>query len=566
MSRLGGKQMLKKRIRHFSRYQDIIRAMIHNGFGSIVKELGLSEMLPFGGQWTFEGKEVKNRPAAERIRAILEELGPTFVKLGQMLSTRPDIVPPAVILELEKLQDHVPAFSPEEVKKIIEANLEAPIVELFAEFTEKPLAAASIGQVHKAVLHTGEAVAVKVQRPNIQGNIETDLEILHNIARLAEKRFSWARDYGISDIVEEFSQSLYQELDYGVEGRNSEKIANQFIGNDIIKIPSVYWDYSTKRVLTMEYVEGIKINDVETLDELGFNRQLISERFTDLMMNQILINGLFHADPHPGNILVQPGDRIVLIDFGNIGHLDTKIKYAFATLIIALKRGNTDSVMRAILKLGFTPDDINYDKLRSDVVEIIDKYYGHPLNTLNMSELVNDFFTLTYLHHIRIPSDLTMLGKAFLAVEGVVETLNPEFNIIDVIEPFGEKLIKERLKPKNLADSLWNKVVEYSDILDEMPRNLHELTNKLKDGKFRVQIEVPQIDVFLGKMDKVGNQLSYAIILLSFSIIMAGLVIGSSSRESGSILWQVPIIEIGSIIATLMVLYLLYSIFKSGRF
>ena len=540
--------------------------MIHHGFGSIVKELGLSDMLPFGGQWTFESKEVKNRPAAERIRAILEELGPTFVKLGQMLSTRPDIIPPSVILELEKLQDHVPPFSPEEVKEIIVKNLEAPIDELFAGFEEEPLAAASIGQVHKAILHNGEEVAVKVQRPNIQGNIETDLEILHNIVRLAEKRFSWAKDYGISDIVDEFSQSLHRELDYGIEGRNAEKIASQFVGNDKIKIPSIYWEYSTKRVLTMEYVEGVKINDVDTLDELGFNRQLISERFTDAMMNQILIRGLFHADPHPGNVLIQPGDRIVFIDFGNIGYLDSRIKYAFATLIIALKKGNTDSVMRAILKLGFTPDDINYDKLRSDVEEIIDKYYGHPLNTLNMSEAVNDFFTLTYLHHIRIPSDLTMLGKTFLAVEGVVETLNPEFNIIDVIEPFGEKLIKERLKPKNLADSIWNKVVEYSDILDEMPRSLHELTNKLKEGKFSVQIRVPQLDVFLGKMDKVGNQLAYAIILLSFSIMMAGLIIGSSSRGNGSILWQLPIIEIGSIIATLMALYLLYSIFKSGRF
>ena len=558
--------MLKKRIRHFNRYQDIIRAMFHHGFGSIAKELGLSEMLPFKGQWTFESKEVKNQPAAERIRAILEELGPTFIKLGQMLSTRPDIIPPSVIVELEKLQDHVPAFSPDEAKKIIETNLEASIDELFADFTEEPLAAASIGQVHKAILHTGEQVAVKIQRPNIQGNIETDLEILHSIVRMAEKRFSWAKEYGISDIVDEFSHSLHQELDYGIEGRNSEKIANQFIENDKIKIPSIYWEYSTKRVLTMEYVEGIKINDIKTLDELGFNRKLISERFTDAMMNQILIDGMFHADPHPGNVLIQPGDRLVFIDFGNIGYLDKRIKYAFASLIIALKRGNTDGVMRAILKLGFTPDDINYDKLRSDVEEVIDKYYGQPLNTINMSEVVNDFSTLTYLHHIRIPSDLTMLGKTFLAVEGVVEKLNPDFNLIDVIEPFGEKLIKERLKPKNVVDSLWNKVVEYADILDEMPRSLHELTNKLKDGKFSVQIRVPQLDVFLGKMDKVGNQLAYAIILLSFSIIMAGLIIGSSTRGSGSILWQVPIIEIGSIIATLMALYLLYSIFKSGRF
>ncbi len=213
-----------------------------------------------------------------------------------------------------------------------------------------------------------------------------------------------------------------------------------------------------------------------------------------------------------------------------------------------------------------TPDVINYDQLKADVQEFIDNYYGQNLNKISISDVINDFFTLTYLHHIRIPSDLTMLGKTFLAVEGVVETLYPEYNILDVVEPFGDHLVKERFQPKNIAEMIFNKVVDYSDFFSEMPRSLKDLTNKLKDGKFSVQIKVPQLETFLAKMDKMANQLSYAIILLSFSIIMAGLVIGSSTRGGTNILWQIPIIEIGFVIATVMVLYLLYSIFRSGRF
>ena len=558
--------MLNKRIRHFNRYQDIIRAMIHHGFGSIAEELGLADMLPFGGKWIFEGKDVKDKPAGERIRLILEELGPTYIKLGQMMSTRPDIVPASIIHELENLQDKVKEFSFDEVKAIIEDELELPLEELFAEFNPVPIAAASIGQVHKAVLPSGDVVAVKVQRPNITKTIDTDLEILHNLARMAEKRYKWAQDYGLKDIVGEFSMSLNMELDYGVEGRNAEKIAAQFKEDDTIRIPAVYWEYSTKKVLTMEFVEGIKINDVQSLDEIGFDRRLLSERFTEAMMKQILLEGMFHADPHPGNVFVQPGNRLVFLDFGNVGRINAQMKYEFASMLLALRRGNTDFVVRSIIKIGMTPDEINYDQLKADVQEFIDNYYGQTLNSISLGEIVNDFFTLTYLHHIRIPSDLTMLGKTFLAVEGVVETLYPEYNILDIVEPFGDNLVKERLKPKNIAEMLFNKAVDYSDFFSEMPRSVKDLTNKLKDGKFSVQIKVPQLEIFLAKMDKMANQLSYAIILLSFSIIMAGLVIGSSSRGGTNILWQIPIIEIGFIIASVMVLYLLYSIFRSGRF
>lgn len=559
-------QVLNKRIRHFNRYQDIIRAMFRNGFGSIAEELGLADMLPFGGKWIFEGKDVKEKPAGERIRLILEELGPTYIKLGQMMSTRPDLVPATIIHELEKLQDKVREFSFDEVQAIIEDELELPLEELFTEFTPVPIAAASIGQVHKAILPSGDVVAVKVQRPNISKTIDTDLEILHNLARIAEKRYKWARDYGIKEMVDEFSLSLNMELDYGIEGRNAEKIAAQFKDDDTIRIPEVYWEYSTKRILTMEYVEGIKINDVKALDELGFDRCLLSKRFTEAMMKQILNEGLFHADPHPGNMFVQPGNRLVFLDFGNVGRINAETKYEFASLLLALQKGNTDFVVRSILKIGITPADINGDQLKADVQEFIDNYYGQNLSKISISEVINDFFTLTYLHHIRIPSNLTMLGKTFLAVEGVVETLYPEYNILDVIEPFGDHLVKERFHPKNIAEMVFNKVVDYSDFFSEMPSSLKDLTNKLKDGKFSVQIKVPQLETFLAKMDKMANQISYAIILLSFSIIMAGLVIGSSSRGGTNLLWQIPIIEIGFIIATVMVLYLLYSIFRSGRF
>lgn len=560
--------LLRKRIRHIQRYREIVTAFIRNGFGFVIKEMGLIELLSLPKRLFVEvKKETNNTTMGERLKMFLEELGPTFVKIGQVASTRYDILPADIIKELENLQDQAQQFSFEMVQEIIQQELGHPIQEIFKEFNEHPLAAASIGQVHYAVLKTGEKAAVKIQRPNMTKIIETDLEILQDLAILAEQRLAWASRYQVRDIVEEFSKSLREELDYTIEGRNSEKIAGQFINNSKVIIPKVYWDYSTKKVLTMEFVEGTKLYELEKLKQMGNDNKILARTIVDSILQQILIEGYFHGDPHPGNILALPGDVIIFLDFGMVGRLTPELKYHLASLVIALMRQRTDDVIKAITNMGIVPDDIKISALRSDVAKLYEKYYDAPLSQVSLGQVVNDLFLVAYKHNIRIPPDLTLLGKTLLTMEGIVVKLDPEISILKIAEPFGKKLLLERFYPKNAAGNLWHQVVGFGEFMLELPKGLKEIAMIFKNGKIKQEISFPEIELILSKLNRISNRITFSIGLLSFSIIMMGLIIGASLTDQASALFlRIPIIEIGLAIAIFMFLLLLYSIFKSGRF
>ncbi len=488
------------------------------------------------------------------------------MKIGQIASTRPDIIPEDIIHELEKLQSQASPLSYEEVKVSVEEEFGAPLEEIFLEFREVPLGSASIGQVHYGVLKSGEQVAVKVQRPNIENIIKTDLEILQTLAVLAEIRLEWAARYQVTAIIEEFSKSLLAELDYRVEGRNADKMAKQFEDKRHIRIPEVFWDYTTKKVLTMEYVEGTKLNDIEVLREEGYDLKVFSNRIANAIFHQILIEGFFHGDPHPGNISVLPGEVIVLMDFGMVGRLTSDMKDNFASLVIALMRQSTDGVVKAIMRMGLVPDEVHMQRLRLDVEELREKYYDIPFSEVSIGEAVKDLFSVANQHQIRIPADLTLMGKTLLTMEGLVERLDPDISIIKIAEPFGHRLLRERYRPKNVAENVLNQWQEYGEILIDIPRNIQELTGMLKKGKLPLEISTPKIELFLTKLDRISNRLSFSIVLLAFSIIMVGLIIGSAIRGQSSLLWNVPAVEIGFVVALLMFLWLLFSIFRSGRF
>lgn len=558
--------MLGKRMRHISRYRDIVIALVRHGFGIVVEEIGFAHFLSFPQRLFFETKGKDSKTTGERIRLVLQELGPTFVKLGQIASTRPDLLPEDIVRELEKLQDRVPPFSFQEVREIVQEELGGDLEEIFCHFEDSPLAAASIGQVHKAILCSGEKVAVKIQRPNITTVIETDLEILQDLATLAEHRLEWAARYQIRDMVEEFSKSLRAELDYTIEGRNAEKISNQFRDDSKIYVPKVFWEYSTKRVLTMEYIEGVKFNELEKLKQKGYNAKMLAESLAKAIFHQIFIDGFFHGDPHPGNVLVLPGEVIAFIDFGMVGRLTPEMKYHFSSLVIALMRQSTDGVIKAILLMGLVPDDVDMMQLRDDVEQLREKYYGVPLSQISLGKAVNDLFSVAFRHSIRIPAALTLLGKTLLTIEGVVEKLDPDFSILNIAEPFGRQLLKERLHPKSLAETAWKHVSDYGELLFDLPKHIKELTSLIKRGRLRLEIDIPELDLLLKKLDRISNRLSFSIVLLAFSIIMVGIIIGSSLGRQSTLLWKIPAIEIGFGVATLMFLWLLYSIFKSGRF
>ncbi|PZD97004.1 ABC transporter [Paenibacillus sambharensis] len=558
--------MIRKRIRHINRYRDIASALIRHGFGFIVQEIDVFHMLPLPVRMFQEPASVPKKSVAYRIRLVVQELGPTFVKLGQLASTRPDVFPEEMVRELEKLQDQVEPFEYEEVCSIIETELDMHMDEIFTRFSQTPLAAASIGQVHLAELSNGERVAVKVQRPDIEETIRTDFEILQNLALLAENRFEWARRYQVVKMIQEFGKSLLQELDYTIEARNTETIAKQFANDSNIYIPAVHWAYSTTRVMVMEYVDGIKVSHDAELVELGYNKKKIAQRFTRAMLHQIFIEGFFHADPHPGNIMVLPDERIAFIDFGMIGRLTPEMKQHLSSLIIALMRQSTDGIIKTVLRMGIVKQDVNTAQLRKDINILREKYYGVPLSEVSLGEAVNDLFDTANRHQIQIPVDLILVGKALLTMEGVAERLDPEISMVKLAEPFGRRLLKDKFHPRKIGETLWKDMMDYGELLVHFPKQLRELMNVVKNGHMRLEISVPELDVFLRKLDRISNRLSFSIVMLAFSIIMMGLIIGSSFTRQTTVLSNVPALEIGFTIAVLMFVWLLYSIFKSGRF
>lgn len=555
--------MFGKRLKHAQRYQEITNAFLKNGLGYFIYRLGLSDSK--SASKAAPDENLNLRSIGERLHKILQSLGPTFIKLGQIASTRRDIVPEEIVRELEKLQDQVTPFPFEKARQIVEAELGDSLENLFLEFQEVPLATASIGQVHVARLHSQEVVAIKVQRPDILKKVETDLEILDDLARLMEARIPWARRYQIRKMIDEFAKSLKAELDYNAEGRNGERIANHFIDNQGIKIPRIHWEFSTSKVLTMDFIKGIKINHYKQLDEEGYDRRIIAERLANSMLQQILIDGFYHGDPHPGNIVILPGNVVSLMDFGMVGRLEEEMKYQFASLVINLKRGSTHGLINTLSNMGLLTDETDMTSLQYDIDELRNKYYDIPLSQISLGGAVNDLFGVANEHKIMIPPEFTMLGKALLTMEAIVEELDPNFSIMKAAEPFGERLLKERFHPKNLAKKTWNQFIESAEALSELPKDVREVSDIIKKGKLRLDINIPELQVFLHKLDQISNRLSFSIILLAFSIIMVGLIVGSAIAGQANILWNIPAIEIGFVVAALMFLLMLYTIFRSGR-
>lgn len=556
--------MIGKRIRHLKRYRDVAKVLARHGFGYFVEEIGLLHMLSLPKRLFTDTEQIDPLSIGERIRQVIEELGPTYIKIGQIASTRADVIPEDILRELQKLQDNVPAFSFAEVSRIIEQELGAPLEEVFSSFDENVLAAASIGQVHRARLRSGETVAVKVQRPHIRAMIETDLEILMDLATLAERRLESMERLQLREVVEEFAKSLRNELDYTIEGRNAEKIAKQFKDDPKIHIPLIYWDYTTKKVLTMEFVEGLKLN--QAFDKNGYEKKALAEQLVRALFHQMLIQGCFHADPHPGNIFLLSDGVISFIDFGIVGRLNLDMKYNFASLVIAMMRQNTESMMKVIMRIGIVPDDVNIKLLTNDVDELREKYTDVPMSRISLGEAIGELFKVAFRHQIRIPADFTLVAKCLLILEGIVEKLDPELSIMDMARPFGRQLLKERYRPKAVTGRIWHNISDYGDLLVDLPKQMKDLMKDLVHGRVHIEVGVPELDIFLRKLDRISNQISFSIVLLSFSIVMMGLIIASALGRQPILIWQIPAIEMGFALAGFMLIWLFISIFKSGKF
>nr|WP_193580957.1 AarF/ABC1/UbiB kinase family protein [Paenibacillus aceris] len=558
---------MRRRIRQLQRYRDIVVTLVRHGFGFLVEESDLLQRLRIPIRRFRVDVDADSKSLGLRIKNVVEELGPTFIKLGQIASTRSDLLPEDIVKELEKLQDQVKSIPYRQVQDTIEAELGQSIESVYGHFDVQSLAAASIGQVHRGILRTGEHVAVKIQRPEAADSIRTDLEILADLAALAERRFAWARRLQLEIIIEEFGRSLISELDYTTEARNAERIAEQFKHVSHIYVPLIYNEYSSRKVITMQYIEGVRLYQEDQLLVQGYDRARIAKRIIQALFHQIFVEGLFHADPHPGNIVILPGEVIAFLDFGMVGRLTAEMKLHFSSLIIALMRQNTDGVIKAIYRIGLIDEEINMAELRDDIDGLRKQYYGVPLSEVSLGGIVNDLFEVAYKYHIRVPADFILLGKTLVTIEGVVVKLDPTISIVKLAEPFGLQLMMERFRPKNLTSSILKDITDYGYMLLNLPRQSRDLISMIKKGKIHLDISVPEADAILRKMDRIGNRITFSIVLLSFSLLMMGLIIGSSIIGRWPyFLLNVPTIEFGFAVASLMMIWLLLSIFRSGRF
>ncbi|WP_371380134.1 ABC1 kinase family protein [Sporomusa aerivorans] len=557
--------MFSKRMRHINRYHEIAVVLANHGFGYLIEEIDLIQKLPYHERLRVTPRDANPADLSERIRMVLQELGPTYIKLGQIASTRPDIFPHEIIANLEKLQDNVAAFPFEQVQNLISKELGADIEEIFQDFEAQPLAAASIGQVHAATLKSGQKVAVKIQRPDIAAVIETDLEILLELAVTAQNRLQWAKKYQIADLIDEFAKALRKELDYSIEARNTDKFAMQLKKQPYFYIPQVHWDYSTKRILTTEFLQGIKINQSDMLSQQGYNLSAIANRLAKGIFQQIFVEGFFHGDPHPGNIVVMPQEVIALLDFGMVGRLGSDMKNCLSALVIGLKRNNTDDLLKAILCMEIVPAQVDLRQLRDDIELFKDTYYGIPLSKISIGEVITNFFSLTQKHAIRVPADLVLVGKTLLTIESIVKRLDPVLSLLDIAEPFGEKLLLERMNPKTIAESVWKTIIEFGDLFNNIPKSVKELSAIIKQGRLHIDVSLTETELILRHQDRISNRLSVSIMLLAFSIIMGSIIISQSLRGQSSLSSNLPIIEIGFFIAVFMFAWILYAIIRSGK-
>jgi ubiquinone biosynthesis protein len=555
-------------IKHIKRYRQIIRVFIKHGFGTIVDNLGILSYLKIKRHLLKgENSYDKKLNIGERLRLALEELGPTFVKLGQILSTRQDILPRYIIRELEKLQDEVPPFPFQEVKSIIESELNDNLENIFAEFDEEPIAAASIAQVHVARLKSGMKVVVKVQRPGIERIIDQDLSILEDLAQFIDKHTKYGRLYNFSKMIEEFKNTLFNELDFTVEGENADTFKKNFRRDKNIKVPEINWIYTTRRVLTMEYIEGIRLRDFYAFEEEGIDRKIIARNLSKSIFNQIFRDGFFHADPHPGNIMILPKNNIALLDFGMVGKLNEDRKIQFLKIFLGISFRDSKLIIRAIMSLGAMTQRVNIKKIERDLNSIRDTYLSIPLNDIKIGNIFRDIFELAFSYNIILPAEFTMLAKSLVTLEGAVAELDPEMNIFEVAEPIARRLMFKLYSPEKFMKGFLAGMVDYGNLLKEVPSSMLNFINKMEEEDYTLQFSLKGNEDTIKRIDKIANRISFSLVLLAVSIIIAGIIIGSGMSAHTGVeiyLLNLAVLKIGLVVGGLIVIWLVLSIFRSG--
>jgi predicted unusual protein kinase regulating ubiquinone biosynthesis (AarF/ABC1/UbiB family) len=476
--------------------------------------------------WSYPGGMTEAKQAARRraqaiwIRNTFLDLGPTFIKVGQLFSTRADIFPIEYVEELSKLQDRVPAFSYEQVEAIIEQELGKKIPELFQSFEPVPLAAASLGQVHKAVLHSGEAVVVKVQRPGLKQLFEVDLKILKGIARYFQNHPKWGRGRDWMGIYEECCRILWEEIDYLNEGRNADTFRRNFRTYSWVKVPKVYWRYASPRVLTLEYVPGIKISQYEALEAAGIDRKAIARYGAQAYLHQLLNNGFFHADPHPGNLAVSPEGALIFYDFGMMGRIKSNVREGLMETLFGIAQKDGDRVVRSLIDLGAISPVDDMSPVRRSVQYMLDNFMDKPFENQSVAAISDDLYEIAYNQPFRFPATFTFVMRAFSTLEGVGKGLDPDFNFMEVAQPYAMELISSQnsLEGNSFLNELSRQAVQVSSTALGLPRRLEDSLEKLERGDIRLRVRSVETERLLRRQNSIQLGIGYSVIISGFTL------------------------------------------------
>ncbi len=554
--------------RSIGRLSEIAQVMVRHGFGYFLEAHRLGDLLP--------GRSAEARIAAaatdagptsargQHLREVLDELGPTFVKFGQLLSTRPDVVPPDIVVELRALQDDVRPFPFEQVARVVEEELGNSLERLFLEFEPTPIAAASIGQVHRATLPNGRRVAVKVQRPGAPRQIEADLGLLYQAAKLVRERVRALDFVDARQVVDEFARSIRKELDYRLEGRNAQSFHRQFAGSPHVRVPKVYWQYSRARVLTLEWIDGIQLADVDLVSMTLDERRELAYRITETWMTMIFRHGFFHGDPHPANIFVTPETGTIgLVDFGAAGMLTDDDMSKLTGLFIDAANENIEQLPKRLGDLGVRYPKEREQELLGELRELYYRYYGVSLSEIDPIQVIREGFQFIYSLNLRLPARFLLLDRAIATLASVGQELYPDFNVFDVARPYARDLMLERFTPERMARRARRETVRYAQILAEVPLQFHDFMEEIRDGQIEVGFVHKGLDEFLESMHLAFNRVVIA-------LVVVGGLIGSSLigifATGGPHLLGVNVISIaGFALSAVLGMWLLWGVVRSGR-
>jgi ubiquinone biosynthesis protein len=557
------KKIIRKRFSNLNRYQEILRVFFKYGFNDIVNKLGIAKRIRVDkNQPSTQVDKLNALSSSERLRLAFEELGATFIKLGQMLSLRSDIIPVEFAEEFSKLQDSVQKDEIEKIKSVLFKEYGKPVNEVFLEFDETPIASASIAQVHKAKLNSGEIVAVKVLHPGVTAKIESDIEILKSISRLMETHIPESRPYQPVELIKEFEKSIKKEINLVLEGQNIDTFRNFLQDDPSVKMPIVYWDYTTEYILVTEFINGIKISELLNKEVPDIDRKTVVMNSANSLMKQIFDIGIFHADPHPGNIFVLPGNVIAPIDFGNVGRIDDEMRNAFTEMVMGMVDQDPHRITRALVNMDFVDDQTNMRGLQIDLMEFIQHYYKVPLNRIKLSKLIDEFIALLRTHQIKLPADLSILIRTLAISEAIARDLYPQFNFAEILIPFAKKTYLNNFNPFTRYRSIIRTGEEGFDLLKKLPEYFQSFLYKFRNDKFIITFKHQGLEEFGRRIDSSSNR-------LSFAIIIAALIIGSSIimyLGKGNLPLSYPVVGItGFVAASVLGVWLLIGIMRSGK-